>query len=307
MGGFALRQDPVVFRKFQHFAVAGAVAAFATAGFSLAMVKPALAEFQIQESNIEQGVELEYRGAYHWGIPKVTEDNQNANDLRQSHELEMQMGITNWWLIQVTAGLEQPLGENLNLDTIEIETEFSLVPRKGDGIGLAIQGGFERALNHGNTVDGDPNEYGFGPIIELAKGPVLLTLNPLFTKQVGQFADAESLGFQYGWRAEYSLNSRWGIGVEMFGEIEDLANAGSFNEQNHSIGPTLFVNFGGDEKNGKGGDDDDAKPKAKAGGGDDEKGGGGAPTEFSMNIGVQFGLTDATSEGALKVQGSLQF
>jgi hypothetical protein len=200
-----LRQDPVVFRKFQHFVVAGAVAAFAAGGFSFAAVRPALAEFQIQESNIEQGVELEYRGAYHWGIPSVTEDNENANDLRQSHELEMQMGITNWWLIQVTAGLEQPLGEDLNLNTIELETEFSLVARKGDGVGLAIQGGFERALNHGNTVDGDPNEYGFGPIIELAEGPVLLTLNPVFTKQVGQFADTESLGFEYGWRAEYSL------------------------------------------------------------------------------------------------------
>jgi hypothetical protein len=52
---------------------------------------------------------------------------------------------------------------------------------------------------------------------------------------------------------------------------------------------------------------DDAKPKTKGGGDDDEKGGGGAEPEFSMNIGVQFGLTDATSEGALKVQGSLQF
>jgi hypothetical protein len=205
--------------------------------------------------------------------------------------------------VQLTAGLEQPLGEDLDLSSVEVETEFSLIPRKGDGIGLAFQGGFEQAINHGTTEDGDPNEIGFGPIIELAKGPVLLTLNPLFTKQVGQFADTESLGFQYGWRAEYSLNSRGAIGVEAFGEIEDLANAGSFNDQNHSIGPTLFVNFSGDEKNGKGGGDDDAKPKAKAGGDDDEKGGGGAETEFSMNIGVQFGLTDATSDTALKGAG----
>ncbi len=104
------------------------------------MVKPALAEFQSQESNIEQGVELEYRGAYHWGIPSATEDNENANDLRQSHELEMQMGITNWWLIQVTAGLEQPLGENLNLDTIEIETKFSLSRAKATASASPFKG-----------------------------------------------------------------------------------------------------------------------------------------------------------------------
>jgi hypothetical protein len=33
----------------------------------------------------------------------------------------------------------------------------------------------------------------------------------------------------------------------MFGEIEDLANAGPFNRQVHSIGPTLFYNFGSDD------------------------------------------------------------
>ena len=29
--------------------------------------------------------------------------------------------------------------------------------------------------------------------------------------------------------------------------------------------------------------------------------------EFSMNVGVQFGLTDVTSDSALKFQGSLAF
>ena len=29
--------------------------------------------------------------------------------------------------------------------------------------------------------------------------------------------------------------------------------------------------------------------------------------EFSLNVGVQFGLTDATSDTALKFQGSLSF
>jgi hypothetical protein len=45
------------------------------------------------------------------------------------------------------------------------------------------------------------------------------------------------------------------------------------------------------------GDDDNAKGNAP----------GPAKTEFSMNIGYQFGLTDVTSDGALKFQGSLAF
>ena len=38
------------------------------------MTKPALAEFEIQESQVEKGeIELEYRGAVHWGFDKQTE------------------------------------------------------------------------------------------------------------------------------------------------------------------------------------------------------------------------------------------
>src|SRR5690348_4033156 len=77
-------------------------------------------------------------------------------------------------------------------------------------------------------------------VVELAGGNLLLTFNPLFTDQVGDNATTDSLGFQYGWRAEYDFAKQWGIGVEMFGEIEDLANAGSFSDQSHSIGPTIF-------------------------------------------------------------------
>jgi hypothetical protein len=91
---------------------------------------------------------------------------------------------------------------------------------------------------------------------------LLLTLNPLFTKQTGTFADQEGLGFEYGWRGEYDFTRRWGVGVEMFGEIEDLANAGPFNRQVHSIGPTLFYNFGSDDDEAKGSDEDSRKAKA---------------------------------------------
>jgi hypothetical protein len=164
----------------------------------------------------------------------------------------------------------------------------------------SVQLGYEQAINsHKHLDDGEANEFGFGPIIELASGKFLLTLNPLFGKQIGTFADQEGLGFQYGWRGEYDFTKHWGLGVEMFGEIEDLSNPGSFNDQNHSIGPTLFwqPGGGGEEAGDVGEDDDNGKSSA----------GGPAAMEFSMNVGVQFGLTDATSDTALKFQGSLAF
>jgi len=81
----------------------------------------------------------------------------------------------------------------------------------------------------------------------------------------------------------------------MFGEVDDLSHTGPFNDQTHSIGPTLFFDPVGD--------DDDIKDEG------DEDGDDVGPAEmaFSVNVGLQFGLTDATSDTALKFQGSLSF
>ena len=275
--------------------VAGvALSVLLAAPLSFASGGQALAEFQIQEAGIEKGqAEFEYRGAYHWDVPEANASNPNANDLVQSHELELQYGLTNWWLMQFTVGLEQPLHEDFNASDVEFETEFALIKREGDGIALSFQGGYEKSLI------GQADVVGFGPIVELASRKLLITLNPLFTDQVGPNRDTEGLGFDYGWRAEYDFTRRWGIGVEMFGEIEDLANAGTFNQQNHSIGPTLFYNLGVDRSG------EEAETDSK--GGDDEAASSASETELSLNVGLQFGLTKAASDGAIKFQGSLQF
>jgi len=298
-------------RKLQHLASTVAISAIVAGVLVLTGTKPVLAEFEIQEAEVDGGeIEIEYRGAYHWGIPKAEEgeaaeegdelDFGEVNDTRQSHEIEFQMGITDWWMISLTSGFDQAVGENLQATAVEIETQLGIVRREGNGLGLAFQMGYEQAINHGAQDDGEANEFAFGPIVELASGPFLLTLNPLFGKQIGTFADQEGLGFEYGWRAEYDFAKRWGVGVEMFGNIEDLANAGSFGDQEHSIGPTLFWKPVGDDEEEVG----DV-------GEDDDEGNGGATKpaeiEFSMNVGLQFGLTDLTSDTALKFQGSLAF
>ena len=72
MGGLLLRYNLIGLRLAQRLALSAAVSALATAGLTIGMTKPALAEFEIQESEVEKGeVELEYRGAVHWGFPKA--------------------------------------------------------------------------------------------------------------------------------------------------------------------------------------------------------------------------------------------
>jgi hypothetical protein len=292
-------------RAARRLVLTAAIFALAAFGFTVGTVKQALAEFEIQESGVEKGeVELEYRGAVHWGFPKAEREEAGEEEgaleeeeegpLRQSHDFEFSYGITERFLFSTTLGTDEPLDDNYGVSSVELELQYELVQRKGNGLGLAFMGGYGFA-----TRGGEADEIEFGPIVELASGKFLLTLNPFFSAQVGEHRETDGLGFEYGWRAQYNFAKKWGIGAEMFGEIEDLSNAGSFDDQNHSIGPTLFYMPGGtdddDDDNGMGGDDDDRKiPEAPE-------------MEISLNLGMQFGLTDVTSDSALKFQGSLGF
>jgi hypothetical protein len=153
-----LRPYPYALRVSRHLGLTAAISALAVFGLSVGTVKLAHAEFQIQEATIEKGeTEFEYRGAYHWGVPEATENNENANDLVQSHEFELEHAFINWWLMQFTLGTEQPLHEDFNLSDVEIESEFGLIKRKGDGIALSFQVG--QAINHGEAAGPPKMEF----------------------------------------------------------------------------------------------------------------------------------------------------
>jgi len=300
-----LRHYPCALRRSRHLTLTAAISALAAFGLTVGTSKPALAEFEIQESTVEKGeTEFEYRGAVHWGFPKQEreEGEQGAEDegateeeeegpLRQSHDFEFQYSFTERWMFSTTLTADEPLDDDFALSSVELELQYEFIEIKDNkGIGLAFQGGYGFAMR-----GGEADEIGFGPILELGTGKLLWTFNPLFSAQVGENRETDGLGFEYGWRAEYDFAKHWGIGVEMFGEIEHLAHAGSFDDQNHSIGPTLFWNPGEKEDEAEAGDEGDDRNKVA----------GPPEMKLSFNIGVQFGLTDVTSDSALKFQGSL--
>jgi hypothetical protein len=247
---------------------------------ALLLATPAHPEFEIQESTIAKGeMQLQYRAAQHAGVPRgvtgpILPDDEEA-PLRQSHEFEIQMSITSHWLVAVTQGFDKPDGESLNLTAFEVETQVELITLEGDGLGFAIQGGFEEAV--GRAALEEPGDVHFGPIVELAKDKILLTFNPLFFKERGALADQGGLGFEYGWQAKYQWKEKFALAFESFGEIQDLADGTPFTEQEHSIGPAFYYTIGeADEDKGEG-------------------------AELTVSFGAQFGLTPQTSDAALKV------
>lgn len=262
--------------------------AVAAGGLLLLSATSVLAEFEIQESTIDPGeIQLQYRGAWHGGLPKSDDgdagellpDDEEA-PLRQSQEAELQMSVTSHWLLALTGGFEQADDDTLKLTAIEFESQIEFVTREGDGLGLAVQAGVEQAQF--GASEGEEGDYHFGPIVELAKSKFVLVLNPLFYRERGQMVEQESLGFEYGWQARYEATPKLSLAVEMFGDVEGLANTGAFNEQLHSIGPAFYYTFG---KEDDGGEAEGAKGNA----------------ELTVSLGAQFGLTEQASDAALKV------
>jgi hypothetical protein len=261
----------------------GLVALLASVSF-LTFARQALAEFEIQESTIDPGeIQLQYRGAWHSGLPSgdvplgpILPDDEIA-PLRQSQEFELQFSVTSHWLVALTHGFDEPVDDSFDLTAIELESQIELITLEGNGLGLAVQGGVEQPV--GRVSDEDPFSYHFGPIVELSQNKFLLTLNPLFFRERGDLSEQDGFGFEYGWQAKYDMSDRLALALEMFGEIEDMSNAGPFNLQEHSIGPAFYLTFEREWEEG-------GKEKSR---------------ELVLSLGAQFGLTDVTSDVALKV------
>ncbi len=236
-----------------------------------------LAEFEIPEVDAEKGAfEAEYRGARHWGVPQTTGVDDD-DLLRQSHEVDLQYGLTDWWMLRLTPNVEQPEGESVELVSVGIETQFVMVPRRGGTLGVAIMAGFGPDKLFVDDED-QTNELEFGPVVEIAPGPWLFTFHPRLAKEVGSAAEQDGLGFEYAAQARLSMTERWAFAVPGFGEIEELVHAGPFEAQSHVLGPSLYVSSAPD-----------------------------ADGELTLGAGVLFGLTDISPDAALRVTFAVEY
>jgi hypothetical protein len=217
---------------------------------------------------VEKGeLEIEEHGAAYSG-PGADER------LRHSHEVEGKYGITERFEVIVEGVFEQPIGESFKAEEIELGGQYEIIERRGDGLGLAFRTLYEFALE-----DHSPDEILFGPLIKLVQGRDSATINTFFVGQVGDHVEIDSLELKVNWRLKRELNERWGLGLEGYSEIEDLAHAGSFDDQAHRLGPVAYYEFPHRE----------GKPEWKAAGG------------------VLFGLSDAVSDFTYKFDIEVEF
>jgi hypothetical protein len=255
-------------------------------GFTcVAMLTPsrASAQFYVRQPDVEKGVsEVEEHGA-------VYVSPGNDEDLRQSHEIEFKRGLADRWQLIVEGFLEQPIGENLQFEEFEIGGQYELIKPPGDGFAFAFRTMYE-------GVKDAPDEILFGPLGRYVMGRNSTTLNTFFVGQVGDDPTIDGLEFKYNWQFKHEFSHRVAFGVETFGEIEDLAHPGSFNDQLHRMGPVIYLNFGEEVSASGKRESEESEHEQRS----------EAP-ELKMAAGVLFGMTDATSDMTFKLDAELEF
>jgi hypothetical protein len=258
----------------------------------LSALPAAAGTFDVKTPEATKGeTEIAIGAAFFSGYP------MNADLLRNSSEIAVGYGLTDWWKAGLKLNFDQPVGGDFKAQTAGVESLWVL--RKGEGRmpGVAWFTGADFRI-----ADEATNTVTFGPIIQWGTDKTTLTLNPLFARTFGRNRE-DGTDFTYAWQVKHEIREGFAIGVEGFGVVPNISDSPGIDFQEHRIGPVLYFERSLSRSNGSNGKIASLKD-AKAGAASQDSEGG---PKFIGEIGVLFGLTDATQDVAVKVKAGITF
>lgn len=256
--------------------------------------------FHIFTPLVEQG---------HWGVEALStiqsglpaaEHGADGHDghgaPRAAHELAVHGGVTEFWMAKAAFSFSKEAGESYRATSVALENVFRMpgpMPAPGGVFDAAWFTSISAAIGDEAT-----NAIEFGPVIALAVGDLNLTLNPFLEKTFGQNRE-DGIAFSYGWRAVYQLDHKISLGLEGYGEIENIGDSAAVRDQVHRAGPVIYLGHVHGMRPHHG----DAAGAAHAGAAHEDHGVGGHADEpdWHGEFGVLFGLTGATADAAFKI------
>ncbi|MFM7084903.1 MAG: hypothetical protein ACKOW3_07870, partial [Hyphomicrobium sp.] len=228
--------------------------------------------------------------AYQTGLPTGEE----ADSVNFANEFAVHADITDYWMGKFSLNTLHEVGDNYKLDSVSFENVFRANKWTLRTFDAAFYGAMFVA-----TDDAATNAFVFGPVTSYFNGPVSIVLNPFFEKTFGQNRE-EGIALSYAWRATYRLQDKFSIGIEGYGEVENLGNAPAVQDQVHRVGPILyFGNVHGnphDHPSFEGHDHSSSHVDKSL----SDYGKTPIVEVLSADVGVLFGLTNNTADAAIK-------
>lgn len=262
---------------------------------------------------------FEALSAFHAGLPREHHEDGDEHAaqeheahghgaVRAAHEIGLYGGVNHLWLTKLALGIERHAGGDYQVTSIASENVFRFSPPRPGNLDFAWFTAISAGLDSGAS-----NAVEFGPIVSMSSAKFAVVLNPFIEKTFGENRE-EGMAFAYAWRATYEVVDRLSIGLEGYGEISNIGNAPPGSEQIHRVGPVLYLGHvhgaarhahvssahaAGDH----GGKDHHTKH---------EHADASAHTsthrpDWHAEVGVLFGLTEATPDAALKLNIGADF
>lgn len=191
--------------------------------------QPAFALDKIYSPVVNKGeVEIEYSGSHSF-------DAQHSKDNIQGHELEVEYGVTDYWMPGVSFQYEKQPDETAKITTFELESRFQFFPQGENWLdsGLLLAYGFSN-LRH---TDADTLEAKL--LLQKDIGKFTSLANIGLERQVGDHASGGP-GYAVLWNNRYRYSEYFQPGIELQSDLGDNRNLSHFKSQSHYVGPAVY-------------------------------------------------------------------
>lgn len=204
---------------------------------------------------------------------EATDDNDSKKAGEAELAVAMGYGVTDHWSFEIESEWAREPGDSLKHKVIGLENRFQILPQGEYLLDL----GFYAKYEFGTQKDA-ADELTLGPIFQHDVGDFRFTANPFLSVEIDGASDAAP-EFKYGLRAQYLWHKAFAPSIEFYGSTGALIASKRQSDQTHQLGPVVSGSFSAASL--------------------------GLPGKFGYEIGVLFGVTDATPDQTYK--GKLEY
>ena len=218
-----------------------ALFALAAAGFVVAGMAPARAEFKVRSPIVDyREIEFEHNGDVTIDRPGSGKNNG------QSYTYELEFGALPFWQPGIEAETGVDPGANQRFSATTFENLFQLTPQGQYWADLGFFTEFSHAAGRN-----EPDSITFGPLVQKQLPNIfgldlgydtLHTANLLVSKEIGSNRQ-DATPLSVSWQSRLRLNSYLEPGLEYYGNLSSIAGSSTGTPVQHRMGPVLVGQY----------------------------------------------------------------
>lgn len=167
----------------------------------------------------------------------TTIDDDDDEGGAQRHVFELEYGVTDWWKTALVSRLDKPGDGSLRYDTTAWENIFQLTEQGKYWLDAGIYLEYKLADD-----DDAADKVEAKLLLEKWYSGFQHTANFTFEKEVGGHRE-EDTEFGFAWRTRKEIAHHMKLGMEYFGELGEINDIKSFEDQEHRLGPVFYHEF----------------------------------------------------------------